>query len=74
MIVISNKKDEIIKITFKYHDYADVFDEIDANKLFKHKSHDHAIETKNIIFSFDFISNLFITKFETFRKYLNNNF
>ena len=42
--------------------------------MFEHKFHDHAIETKNKILSFDFIYNLFITKFETFRKYLNDNY
>ena len=50
-----------------------MFDEINANKLFKHRFQDHAIETKNNFF-FDFIYNLFITKFEIFRKYLNDNF
>ena len=42
--------------------------------MFKHTFHRHAIETKNKILSFDFIYNLFITKFEAFRKYLNDNF
>ena len=51
-----------------------MFDEIETNKLFKHKSHDHAIETKNRLKFFDFIYKLFITKFEIFRKYLNDNF
>ena len=50
-----------------------VFDEIDANKLSKHRFHDHVIETKNKIFSFEFIYNLFIIKFEIFKKYLNDN-
>ena len=50
-----------------------MFDETDVNELFKHKSHDHAIETKNKILSFDSIYNLSITKFEVFRKYLNDN-
>ena len=43
--IISNKKNEII--LFKYYDYIDVLDETDLNKLFEHKSYDHAIETKN---------------------------
>ena len=73
MTIISNKKNEFIKILFKYHNYIDVFDETDANKLFKHQFYNHAIETKNKIFSLDFIYNLFITKFEILRKYLNNN-
>ena len=51
-----------------------MFDQIDVNQLFKHKSYDHAIETKSKILLFDFIYNLFMTKFEVFRKYLNNNF
>ena len=58
---------------FKYHSYTNLFDETNANKLFKHKSHDYAIETKNKILFFDFIYNLFIPKFETFGKYLNDN-
>ena len=74
VIAISNKNNQIREISFKYHNYANVFDEIDANNLFEHKSYDHAIETKNRIFSFDFVYDLFITKFEAFRKYLNDNF
>ena len=53
----------MIKILFKSHDYTNEFDEINANKLFKHKSNDRAIETKNKNFSFDFIYNSLITKF-----------
>ena len=67
--IISNKKYEIIKISFKYHNHINVFDKINVNKLFKHKSYDHAIEIKNKILFFDFIYNLFITKFEIFRLY-----
>ena len=54
MTAISNKKNEIKKMSFKHHDYANVFDEIDIKKLFKHRSHDHAIEikTKFIFFIF----------------------
>ena len=54
MIVILNKKNEIIKISFKYHDFVDVFDETNANKLFEHRSYNHAIETKNKMFFFRF--------------------
>ena len=50
-----NLKNEIIKISFKYHDYTKVFNEINVNKLFKHRFHDHAIETKNNFFSILFI-------------------
>ena len=73
MTIISNKKIEVIKILFKYHDYVNVFDKINRNKLFEHRSHDYAIETKNKIVYFEFSYNLFITKFEIFKKYLNDN-
>ena len=54
--VISNKKNEVIKISFKYHNYTDVFNKIDASKLFEHRSHDDAIETKDkFFFSYLFI-------------------
>ena len=58
MTIIFNKKNEKIKISFKYQNYIDVFDEINANKLSKHKSYNYAIETKNKILSFEFIYNL----------------
>ena len=74
VITISNKKNEIKKILFKYHDYADMFDKTDVNELFKHKLYGHAIETKKKILFFDFIYNLFITKLAAFRNYLNDNF
>ena len=40
----------MIKTLSKYHDYVDVFDKINVNKLFKHKSHAYVIETKNQFF------------------------
>ena len=53
VIAISNKKNEIIRVSFKYHDYTDVFDEIDVNKVYEHSSHDYAIKTKrNCFFRF----------------------
>ena len=49
------------KISFKYQNYANVFDEINKNKLLKHRSHNYAIETKKKILFFEFIYNFFIT-------------
>ena len=43
MTTIFDEKNEKIKILFKYQNYADVFDETDANKLSKHRFHDYAI-------------------------------
>ena len=73
MTIIFDEKDEKIKFSFKYQNYTNVFDEIDANKLSEHRSHDHAIETKNKFFFFEFIYNLFIIELETLKKYLNDN-
>ena len=73
MTIIFNKKDKKIKVSFKYQNYVDVFDEIDANELSEHRFHNYAIETKNKILFFEFIYNLFITELETLRKYLNDN-
>ena len=51
-----------------------MLDKINVNKLFKHKSYDHAIESKNKSLYFDFIYNLFITKFEIFKKFYRTFF
>ena len=70
--IISNKKNEVIKILFKYPNYTTVFDEIDANKFFDHKSYNYAIETKSKIFSFESIYIVFITKFKAFKNHFND--
>ena len=72
MTTTFDEKNEKI-ISFKYQNYADVFDETDTNKLSKYRSHDYAIETKNKIFFFEFIYNLFIIELEIFKKYSNDN-
>ena len=72
MTIIFDEKEKKI-ILFKYQNYADVFDEINANELSKHRSHNYAIETKNKIVFFESIYNLSITELETLRKYLNDN-
>ena len=43
MTIILNKKNEIIKISCKYHNDINV----NINKLFKLRSYDHAMKTKN---------------------------
>ena len=60
MTTIFDEKNEKIKISFKYQNYANVFKKISTNKLLKHRFHDYAIETKNKILSFNFIYNLSI--------------
>ena len=73
MTIIFDVKNKKMKILFKYQNYADVFNEINANKLFKHRFHNYIIETKNKIFSFEFIYNLFIIELKILKKYSNDN-
>jgi hypothetical protein len=42
-----------------------------ANKLLKHDSQIHEINTKNKILSFESIYNLFVIKLEIFKKYFD---
>jgi hypothetical protein len=55
----------------KYKDFADVFDKINANKLLKYNSQDHAINTKNKMLSFESMYNLSMIELELFKKYLD---
>ena len=57
----------------KYQNYADVFDKINANKLSKHRLHNHTIETKNKISFFESIYNLSIIELKILKKYLDDN-
>ncbi len=55
----------------KYKDFADVFDKINADKLFKHDSQDHAINTKSKMFSFESVYNLSMIELELFKEYFD---
>ncbi len=59
------------KILEKYKNFANVFDKININKLLKHDSQNHAINTKNKMFSFESIYNLSIIEFKLFKKYFD---
>jgi hypothetical protein len=59
------------KILEKYKNFANVFDKINVNKLFEHDSQDHAINTKNKMFSFESMYNLSMIELELFKKYLD---
>jgi hypothetical protein len=59
------------KILKKYKNFADVFDKINVDKLLEHDSQDHAINTKNKMFSFESMYNLSVIELELFRKYLD---
>ncbi len=55
----------------KYKNFANVFDKINANKLLKHDSQDHVINTKNKMSSFESVYNLSMIEFELLREYLD---
>jgi hypothetical protein len=55
----------------KYKDFADVFDKINADKLLKHDSQDHAIDTKSKMSSFESMYNLSMTELELLKEYLD---
>jgi hypothetical protein len=60
------------KKTFeKYKNFANVFDKINVNKLFKHDSQDHVIDTKNKMFSFESMYNLSMIELKLLREYLD---
>jgi hypothetical protein len=58
-------------LTEKYKNFANVFDKINVDKLLKHDSQDHAINTKSKMFSFELMYNLSMIKFELFKKYFD---
>jgi hypothetical protein len=59
------------KILEKCKDFADVFNKMKANKLSKHDSQNHEINTKNKMSSFESIYNLFVIELEILKKYLD---
>jgi hypothetical protein len=59
------------EILEKYKDFADVFDKVNANKLFEHDSQDHAINTKNKMSSFESMYNLSMIVLELLKEYFD---
>jgi hypothetical protein len=55
----------------KYKNFANVFDKINADKLFEHDSQDHVIDTKNKMFSFESMYNLSMIELELLKEYLD---
>ncbi len=53
----------------KYKDFANVFDKINVDKLFKHYSQDHAIDTKSKMSSFESVYMLLMIELELFKEY-----
>jgi hypothetical protein len=63
-----NSSKEILE---KYKNFANVFDKINADKLFKHDSQDHVIDIKNKMSFFESMYNLSMTELELLREYLD---
>jgi hypothetical protein len=55
----------------KYKNFADVFDKINANKLLDHDSHDHVINAKDKMSSFESMYNLSMIELKLFKEYLD---
>jgi hypothetical protein len=59
------------KMFEKYKDLTNVFDKVNVDKLFKHDSQDHAIDTKSKMSSFESVYNLSIIELELLKEYLD---
>jgi hypothetical protein len=55
----------------KYKNFADVFDKINANKLFDHDSQNHVIDIEDKMSFFESMYNLSMIKLEMLREYLD---
>jgi hypothetical protein len=60
------------EILEKYKNFANVFEEINANKLLDHDSHSHVINTKDKMFLFELMYNLSMTELKLLREYLTS--
>ncbi len=69
-----NLKDIKAKLSSKYHEFLDVFDRAQLNKLFSHRFYDHKIELINDSTSFCCrVYQMFFVKLLKIKKYLNEN-
>ncbi len=63
-----------VKLSSEYHDFLDVFDQAQSNKLFLHRFYDHKIELINdSTFSRCWVYWMFSVKLLKVKKYLNEN-
>jgi len=69
-----NLKDIKAKLSSKYHEFLDVFDQVQLNKLFSHRFYDHKIELiSDSMFSRCQVYQMFSVKLLKIKKYLNEN-
>jgi len=69
-----NLKDIKAKLSSKYHEFLDVFDRVQLNKLFSHHFYDHKIEliSDSMLFRCR-VYRMFSVKLLKVKKYLNEN-
>jgi len=69
-----NLKDIKAKLSSKYHEFLDVFDRAQSNKLFSHRFYDHKIEliSDSMLFHCR-VYQMFFVKLLKVKKYLNEN-
>jgi hypothetical protein len=70
-IIIETMMKSWKEIFEKYEDFVNVFDKINTNKLLKHDSQNHAINTKSKMFSFESMYILSMTELELLKEYLD---
>ncbi len=69
-----NLKDIKAKLSSKYHEFLDVFDRAQSNKLFSHHFYDHKIELiSDSTLSCCWVYQMFSVKLLKVKKYLNEN-
>jgi len=69
-----NLKDIKAKLSSKYHEFLDVFDWVQSNKLLSHRFYDHKIKLiSDSTFSHCWIYQMFSVKLLKVKKYLNKN-
>ncbi len=69
-----NLKDIKAKLSLKYHEFLDVFDRAQLNKLLSHRFYDHKIELINdSTLSHCWVYWMFFVKLLKIKKYLNEN-
>ncbi len=71
-----SKLDIVFKnvLSFKYHNFLNVFDKKASNTFASHRSYDHKIVLKkNAVFDYTSLYNMFEKKLKIVKKYLKNN-
>ncbi len=73
--ITQNLEDIKVKLSLKYQNFLDIFDQAQADKLSSHHSYDHKIELTSDVTSFHYQAYwMSFYKLQKVKKYLNENF